>query len=198
MRSWFGIANNRNDLKNWQEYSVPVDRLQRFVQMPVEQGPQPGEMLFDTSASSAADMAKSPWNRTIIEKLADRATETSSENPSFYASDGDVVDWSSLFKERIYRHLLAIHQAKQGVLESEYEAQKICAIMIEYSRHTSDNASLYWVQTKEALDQLTVAGMSDDEEVYDEAGRKRTLVHSPPFRSSLYDKLFDIVAPASR
>lgn len=128
MQSWFGIANNRIEQDNWKEHSVPADRLQRFVQMPVEQGPKLGEMLFDTSANSPADMAKASWNRTIIKELVNRATETFNNNPSYYASDGDIIDWSSMFKERIYRHLLTIHKAKLGVLQHDYEAQKAASL----------------------------------------------------------------------
>lgn len=67
---------------------------------------------------------------------------------------------------------------------------QICATMIEHSRRTSNNDSLvYWSQVMEDLVHLTVAGMSDDEEVHGQ----QTLVHSPSFRSPLYDELFDKV-----
>lgn len=128
MSSWFGVANNRIDLVNWKEYSVPADRLQCFVQKPMEQGPKPGEMLFDTSANSPSDMAKAPWNRTIIEELVGHATEAFNNNPGYYTSGGNTIDWKSLFKERIYRHLLAIHKAKHDVLQMEYEAQKTASL----------------------------------------------------------------------
>lgn len=112
------------DFIDWKEYSVPPDRLQLFLQTPSQYGPKAGEMIFDISESSPSEMANAPWNRTIVHQLASRAQETFNQNPGLYTSGDETIDWNSLFKERIYRIILSLHKAKNGVLESQHEFQK--------------------------------------------------------------------------
>lgn len=124
MDLWFGIASNRIDLVKWRNYSVPADRLQQFSLSPLEHGPKQGEFLLDTSADSPTKMVATSWNRIVIEELVNHATEAFNDDPSYYANPNSTIDWNSLFKDRIYRHLLTIHQAKQGTLQGKYLAQK--------------------------------------------------------------------------
>lgn len=66
--------------------------------------------------------------------------------------------------------------------------------MIDYSRGQLDHESVaYWSHVIQALDYLTLAGMSDDEETVDREGNKGVMVFSPAFRAQLYDELFDAV-----
>ena len=69
-------------------------------------------------------MVDASWNCIIIKELVDYATEAFNNNPNYYANADSTINWSSLFKDQIYHHLLAIHQAKQGTLQRNYAAQK--------------------------------------------------------------------------
>lgn len=66
--------------------------------------------------------------------------------------------------------------------------------MVDYCRSQSDHESVtYWSHIIQALDHLTLAGMSDDEETVDAEGKKGIMVFSPAFRAQFYDELFDTV-----
>lgn len=112
------------DFIDWKEYSVSPDRLHLFLQTPSQYGPKSGEMIFDTSPNSPSEMANAPWNRTIVHQLASRAQEAFDQNPGLYTSGNEIIDWNSLFKERVYRIILSLHKAKNGVLESQHRLQK--------------------------------------------------------------------------
>ena len=80
----------------WEIEPVTPARLKLFSQNPEDHGPTiPGARL-DTSGKSVKDMRDSPWNRTLILKLAQNAKErvAMSSDPLKY---GHAINWEPLF-----------------------------------------------------------------------------------------------------
>ncbi|KAJ3779025.1 hypothetical protein FB446DRAFT_631059, partial [Lentinula raphanica] len=70
---------------------------------------------------------------------------------------------------------------------------QICQTMVQHGRQESDSTTAFWHDMLHALDDLDVAGMSDEEEAVDEAGNRVLMVHSPDWRHPKFERLFDQV-----
>ncbi|KAJ3709684.1 hypothetical protein C8R42DRAFT_692125, partial [Lentinula raphanica] len=90
MDQYIGITDSM-ELVNWNMYSTSEERLHQYQVDPERYHPQPKEGL-DTTAATAAEMAKSPWNRYIIRELASQASTVSAQNPAYYAKPGFVIE----------------------------------------------------------------------------------------------------------
>ncbi|KAJ3927115.1 MAG: hypothetical protein NXY57DRAFT_1042683, partial [Lentinula lateritia] len=114
-----------DDPSNWQQFTVPAEELGSFLADPHSYELElVSGMKLDTSAKTAHDMRRSPWNQTVISLLAAKASEYALEKSEYYGNNGEEVDWRGLFNNRVYRLLLEVVKAKAGVWDNLYEAQK--------------------------------------------------------------------------
>ncbi|KAJ3832148.1 hypothetical protein F5878DRAFT_548571, partial [Lentinula raphanica] len=194
----------------WKRFAASEERLHQYRIAPESCHPQPKEALLDLTAGTASEMRRSPWNRYIICHLASNASLIFQRNPTYYAKVGEDIDWVGLFEERMYQHLFALQEARDGRLEEAYESKKktsllrkmrvnkmnrrlkICRTMTEHGGQ-GVAANTFWHDMLDAINYLDVAGMSDEEETLDEAGNKVLMVRSPNWRNPKFKRLLDEV-----
>ncbi|KAJ3925172.1 MAG: hypothetical protein NXY57DRAFT_968242 [Lentinula lateritia] len=189
-----------DDPSNWQQFTVPAEELGSFLADPHSYELKlVSDMKLDTSAKTAHDMRRSPWNQTVILLLATKASEYASEKSEYYGNDSQEVDWRGLFINQVYRLLLEVMKAKAGVRDNHYEAQKqeskkrrthqrhmqIASVMAGIARCVGDNEEYNnWSDILYSLDLLGVAGTSDTEEVLDTQGQQGIIKYEPEFHKS--------------
>ncbi|KIK60918.1 hypothetical protein GYMLUDRAFT_244069 [Collybiopsis luxurians FD-317 M1] len=126
----------------WEMEPVSSARLSLFSQSPDEYGPSVPGARLDISGKSVKDLKDSPWNRTLILVLAQKAQElvaTSSE-PLQY---GHLIDWKPLFQQRVHRYLRDAHKAKPRLDESPEQAKtRLRLSYVESSKKMNQRSTL--------------------------------------------------------
>ncbi|KAJ8089798.1 hypothetical protein PM082_018374 [Marasmius tenuissimus] len=197
---------------------ISKERLELFQQQPKVHGPTTTSECLDLTGGSPKDMRASHWNKELIYRLTSKARSIISMNHEFAHLEKNEGFWHGFFAKRIHALLLESHQRREkeskegersdtqteversssGRYKKYHRRMRIAATMHRKCRADGrEEEEERWGFILCSVDALTAAGMSDEENGYDEDLEEDvTYVHEVDFRHEGFRRVLDGVDDA--